>query len=393
MKGNVKKWALRSDCKGFFKTLFGGGMAVVLLSMIMSFGVLAAKSVNTSGAQLSAENTDIANSKWAYRAVADVMTQVNIRAQASTESAVVGYLPKAAVAGVLDRGEEWSHIISGEVEGYIKNEFLAFGKDAKALADVYGMPGVETYWDGVNVFAEPKATAKIVETVNGSKEFRVIEKKGAWILIQVNSNRTAYIPAEDVKETTILERAIPIVTSLGSTSASTSAGYTVPSSQTSNTSNAQQNTWTQDTPASTPENTSGNTSDNVSVETSSNTENTVTEATVTTADADELSLLAALIYCEAGNQPREGKVAVGAVVLNRVASASFASTIKGVIYQSGQFTPAYSGALSRALANGVPSNCHEAAQAALNGENPVPGALYFNTVARRGVQIGAHWFY
>ena len=117
------------------------------------------------------------------------------------------------------------------------------------------------------------------------------------------------------------------------------------------------------------------------------------EETVTTASADDVSLLAALIYCEAGNQSREGKVAVGAVVLHRVASGSFADSIRGVIYQSGQFTPAYSGALDSALANGVPSDCYEAAQAALNGEDPVPGALYFNTGSGRGVKIGDHQFY
>ena len=46
---------------------------------------------------------------------------------------------------------------------------------------------------------------------------------------------------------------------------------------------------------------------------------TGSEETVTTADSSDLNLLAAIIYCEAGNQSREGKVAVGAVVLNRVA--------------------------------------------------------------------------
>ena len=117
------------------------------------------------------------------------------------------------------------------------------------------------------------------------------------------------------------------------------------------------------------------------------------EETVTAASSDDLSLLAAIIYCEAGNQSREGKVAVGAVVLNRVASSSFPNNIHDVIYQSGQFTPAYSGSLASALAGGVPGDCVEAAQAALNGENPVGGALYFNTGSGKGIKIGAHQFY
>ena len=108
---------------------------------------------------------------------------------------------------------------------------------------------------------------------------------------------------------------------------------------------------------------------------------------------DDASLLAAIIYCEAGNQSYEGMVAVGAVVLNRVASSSFPNTISEVIYQSGQFTPAYSGSLSSALANGVPSACYEAAIDAMNGVNPVGNALYFNTGSGQGIKIGDHQFY
>ena len=63
--------------------------------------------------------------------------------------------------------------------------------------------------------------------------------------------------------------------------------------------------------------------------------------------AGEQELLAALIYCEAGNQPYEGQVAVGAVVMNRVRSGSYPNTISEVIYQSGQFGPAMTGWLIR----------------------------------------------
>lgn len=111
------------------------------------------------------------------------------------------------------------------------------------------------------------------------------------------------------------------------------------------------------------------------------------------AGTDDASLLAALIYCEAGNQSYEGMVAVGAVVMNRVNSDSFPNTVSEVIYQGGQFTPASSGSLDSALANGVPSTCYDAANAALAGENPVGGALYFNTGSGKGTQIGDHQFY
>lgn len=108
-------------------------------------------------------------------------------------------------------------------------------------------------------------------------------------------------------------------------------------------------------------------------------------------NASDEKLLATIIWCEAGNQARVGKVAVGAVVLNRVRSSQFPNTIKEVIYQRGQFTPVSTGVFARALANGVPESCYEAARAALAGENPVGNCLFFQ-VGGTGMQIGDHRF-
>lgn len=109
---------------------------------------------------------------------------------------------------------------------------------------------------------------------------------------------------------------------------------------------------------------------------------------------DEINLLAALIYCEAGNQSYEGKVAVGAVVMNRVENSRFSNTIQGVIYQKSQFTPAGSGKVARILARGVDTSCIQAAIEALNGSDPTSGKLYFRrNNGRNGQVIGDHVFY
>ena len=114
------------------------------------------------------------------------------------------------------------------------------------------------------------------------------------------------------------------------------------------------------------------------------------------ATGEEIRLLAALIYCEAGNQSREGKVAVGNVVLNRIRSERFPDTMKEVIYQQGQFTPVESGWLGWVLRKGeIPESCFEAAKAALEGEAPVGNAVFFmrKTMNYSGKRIGAHFFW
>lgn len=106
-------------------------------------------------------------------------------------------------------------------------------------------------------------------------------------------------------------------------------------------------------------------------------------------------LLACLIYCEAGNQPYVGQVAVGAVVINRVRSAAFPNSVSTVIYQNRQFSPVGSGRLATRLALGATSSCYQAADEAMRGATPVGNCLYFRTVIPEinGTIIGDHVFY
>lgn len=445
--------------KARMKTVLCGSATVFAFTVLSSTVVFAAPSTDSN---------NIEDSVWSYRAVADVDTQVNIRANASTKSEIVGYLPKGASADLIEKGEKWSHIISNGVEGYIKNDYLAYGEDAEYLANVYGTQGVKVNWDGVNLFSSPDAAADILDSADNGSEYSLISEDGDWYQVQMDDVTVAYVPAEDAEETIITDRAVAISTAdvnvsdadantdttdsvaqgyydpngwgwnaagygtadtdstynddsysadgaYDDTSADsiyadnsynadstytgdayntgdsytddsytdgTYAGETYESDSTYGTDGSYtDNSYSEDTTADASYDTADDTYDSAA--------STGSEETVTTADSSDLNLLAAIIYCEAGNQSREGKVAVGAVVLNRVASASFPNSISEVVYQAGQFTPAYSGA----LASGVPSDCVEAAQAALNGENPVGGALYFNTGSGTGVKIGAHQFY
>ncbi len=111
--------------------------------------------------------------------------------------------------------------------------------------------------------------------------------------------------------------------------------------------------------------------------------------------ADDLRKLAAIIYCEAGAEPYEGQVAVGTVVMNRVASPKYADTIDGVLTQPYQFTPVGSGRYAIALARDPDPSCLKAAtEVLIDGVRTGPW-LYFRTVNGiiQGTIIGNHVFY
>ena len=116
------------------------------------------------------------------------------------------------------------------------------------------------------------------------------------------------------------------------------------------------------------------------------------------AGESDVSLLAHCVYGEARGEPYVGKVAVAAVVLNRVRSSSFPNTISGVIYQEGAFTCVSDGQLYLT----PDEDAYRAARDALNGWDPTYGCLYYYNPATavsawiwsREVRltIGAHSF-
>lgn len=112
-------------------------------------------------------------------------------------------------------------------------------------------------------------------------------------------------------------------------------------------------------------------------------------------NAGDLDVMAAIIECEAGGESYTGKVAVGAVVLNRVRSPKFPSTVLEVIMQNRQFSPVASGRFALVLARGANESCYQAAQDAMAGASPVGNCLFFRTPipGLTGMQIGGHIFY
>lgn len=342
-------------------------------------------------------------------AVADVIGSLNIREYASEDSQIVGTLFAGSGAEVIGTYGDWSLICSGDVTGYVKTQFLAFGESANALANVYGVPGnlMEANYTGAPVYAKADIYSTVLGTACEGQQLEVISNDGVFAKISLYDGSTGYMALDDLSYVPILDTAVANENYVPQTYTDYSdVTYDVQDEYYGET--YYDDVYIPETPEYETEAPMYETdapvyeteapmyeTETPEYETEApeyETETSETEPSIEVS-SDDLNLLAAIIYCEAGNQSREGKVAVGAVVMNRVASSLFPNTIYDVIYQSGQFTPAYSGALANALANGVPDDCVEAAQAALNGENPVGGALYFNTGSGQGIQIGDHQFY
>lgn len=125
---------------------------------------------------------------------------------------------------------------------------------------------------------------------------------------------------------------------------------------------------------------------------------------------NDLKYMAAIIFCEAGNQSYAGKVAVGCVVMNRVHSSKFPNSILRVIKQPGQFSPVRQGKFSREVKNvesgkysyGARRQCMKAAQEVLEGQRNVTYKgrklsmkkyhFFSGRLSRPKLRIGGHQF-
>ncbi len=99
----------------------------------------------------------------------------------------------------------------------------------------------------------------------------------------------------------------------------------------------------------------------------------ITVSSGSSSQSNNVTLLARVISAEARGEPYTGQVAVGAVILNRVAHPSFPNTISGVVYQPGAFTCMTDGQIDQPISE----TCYQAARDAINGWDPTGGAIYY----------------
>ncbi|MCD8366240.1 MAG: cell wall hydrolase [Clostridiales bacterium] len=312
--------------------------------------------------EASEEQESDETSAWADKllVIVEEDSSLNIRKEPNTDSEVVGKLSRGAAAEVVEKGEEWSKIVSGDVEGYVSNAYCVFAEEAEAQAAEICDTEATVTTDGVRLRSDSSTEStiyKVLEegdslTVSGDAE----ETEDGWIQVQYGDG-VAYVSADYVD----VELAVGEAVSM-------------------------EEIYEQQAQAAQQAAAAKAASDSASASSAT--------GTSVSASSDDTTLLAALIQCEAGGESYAGQLAVGAVVMNRVKSGSFPNTISGVIYQSGQFAPASSGKLSRVLSSGnISSSCYQAAQAAIGGEDNTGGAKYFHAGSGSGTVIGSQVFY
>ena len=331
-----------------FRSLNAG--AALALDSIDFMTMAEVSEIATLDEEVNEETTEeVEETEKEYTLVmARVNESMNIRELPDSNSAKVGLLYADCGGTILERSNGWTKIQSGNLIGWAKDDYLVFGEDAERLAEEVGVYEATVQASGLRMRKEPTTDSGIWQTVKNGEVFQAVAEYTTeeWIAVAYGGS-LGYISAdyvsmeftidhgetlEEIKERELRERREmqKVIVSEGASYIGTT---------------------------------------------------------------DEM-LLAALIQCEAANQPYEGQVGVGAVVVNRMNSGAYPNSIAGVIYASGQFTPTKSGRVEQLALNGVKDSCLQAARAAMAGETTVGGALHFKRVGNHeGIVIGDHVFW
>ncbi len=322
-----------------------GGIAALLNPEVSNSVEIANMQAQMLEFEISNDNEEIIPDDFV---MVSVKSTLNVRSEAKEKSSKVGKIYKDCGGTILERKDGWTKIKSGNLEGWALDRYLLYGDDAKQAALDVGRTVATVSSDTLRVREEPNVDAEVCGYLPQGEILDVVEgDDDEWICVEYEG-KDAYILREYVDLDFVID--------------------------------------------------TGKTNDELKAQAAAKRaaakQSETTNYGAFSVDYDTKLLLAALIHCEAGGEPYEGQIAVGAVVLNRVRSSAYPDTIQEVIYASGQFTPAMSGKVDRVLESGyIYESCIKAAEEALSGTSNVGDVTHFRRVnGREGQIIGNHVF-
>lgn len=281
--------------------------------------------------------------------MANVQSVLNVREEPNVESNKLGLLYKDCGGYIMDTVDGWTKIKTGNLIGWCSNDYLFFGEEAEKVANDVGTILASCERGAYRVRTEASDDSETLGLVAKGEEIEVLGiSEDGWVCVDYD-DKDGYVRKENVSIRLLIDHGETMEEIHAREKAEKEAKKAL-----------------------------------------------ITNYGAATVGADDTMLLAALIQCEAGGESYEGQLAVGAVVMNRVRSKAYPDNVYGVIYASGQFTPALNGKVDQVYLSGrVRESCIRAAEEAIAGNTNVGAACHFrrDNGTRDGVVIGHQVFF
>lgn len=151
---------------------------------------------NGTDSEASGENGTATDSNGNEIVVAQVNDYINVRADADAESDIVGKLYNGSVAKVLGRtGNGWARVRSGDVTGYIREEYVATGDTAQQLADSVTTKKAVVTTETLRVRAAAQADSDVITLIGQGQTLDILEETDGWYKVNTEDGE-GYISAD-----------------------------------------------------------------------------------------------------------------------------------------------------------------------------------------------------
>lgn len=272
-----------------------------------------------------------------------VTSSLNIRKGPGTDQKRIGKLPANCYALILEENNGWTKISTGSItEGYISSDYLFSPEEVMSICDKEQLVSATVTTSVLNVRSGPGTWYDSLTKVNQGQSFPVQLTKSydGWIAIEYKSGSIGYVSEQYIKFIYNMD-----------------TGMTMEEIEEKERQDAIAAAMAR--------------AQVFHIEETTRTPMTMTE--------EELYLFATVIYTEAGDQGYEGMLAVANVILNRIESGRWGTTLEDVLFAPGQFSGARTELIERAQKRGIPESCYKAGREALAGRNNIGSYLFFRT--------------
>lgn len=161
-------------------------------------------------AQESADLMEMEAKLESNQVVANIDSFLNIRTEPSEDAEVVGKFYRGNVGTIIEKGEEWSVVASGNAYGYVHNDYLLFGEAAEAYIESNCDQVAKVATETLNVRAEESTESDILTLTDQGSTFTILGNQNGWIKVALDEEQVGYVSSDYVYIDYVYETAITI---------------------------------------------------------------------------------------------------------------------------------------------------------------------------------------
>ena len=297
----------------------------------------------------------INKSKYDGMFLVNVSEYLNVRAEAKADAEVVGKVFAGQGGEVIWKGDTWSLIRSGNVEGYILNEYAWFDKDVEAHVSEVAQLFAIINTDKLRVRSKATTDSTTLGMVVRGDKLEIVEVGSEWTKV-IFEQASAYVATDYIKQTHIIGTGMTIFEEQEAIRAEQERQAAIKAEEERKKKEAEEAL-------------------EKAIKNSGFAQ--IVQTSAYSLSEEDAYLMACCVSAEVGSSSYECQLAVANVILNRLKGGYYGNTVRGVIYAKNQFSVVKNGSIDKYIKNGPKPMAVKAVKDALAGNNNMVGYTNF----------------